>query len=339
MATKSAVDSASLVLAVGKESVLTQRVIANVMVSARKVDANTVRIDIAANNEDAALELTQALSPSLFGELTVVVIAGLDGATDALADLLSSSISEIPENVRIIATHPGGVKGKKLLETLRKGGALEASCAELKGADLQSALVAEFKRHGRKATSEAIQHLQTSVGSGLGDLMAAVSQLCADVEENLIDGEAVARYYEGVSDVMGWQISDDMWNAKPVEVLEKLRWALESDSSSAIPLLIAISNGLRGLIKYASAPAGMSEGELAGLVGVPPWRLKFFRVQKQKWNPEQLAMAARLLTLADRASKGTVYEIGVPGGLSLEHSQTRYHIEKALMAIRPPAQK
>jgi len=339
VATKSGVDSAQLVLAVGKESVLTQRVIATVLAAARKVDPNTVRQDIAANHEDASVELTQALSPSLFGELTVVVISGIDGATDALAELLISSISQIPENVRILATHPGGVKGKKLLDTLRKGGALEATCAELKGADLQSALVAEFKRHGRKATSEAIQQLQTSVGSGLGDLMAAVSQLCADVEENLIDGEAVSRYYEGVSDVMGWQISDDMWNAKPVEVLEKLRWALESDSSSAIPLLIAISNGLRGLIKYASAPAGMSEGELAGLVGVPPWRLKFFRTQKQKWNPEQLAMAARLLTLADRASKGTVYEIGVPGGLSLEHAQSRYQIEKALMAIRPPVQK
>ena len=72
------------------------------------------------------------------------------------------------------------------------------------------------------------------------------------------------------------------------------------------------------------------------MVGVPPWKLRFLRAQKAKWHPDQLAAAARLLALADRSSKGTVYDVAIPGGRSLESSQTLYHMEKEFMAIRAP---
>ncbi len=335
MTKKSATDEARVVLAVGKEQVLVQRVIDGVLNSARKADPQMVRQDIVASNDSAAGDLANALSPSLFGELTVLVVLGIDSATDDVAALLLEAATNVPEHVRLVITHPGGVKGKKLLESIRKAGALEAACGELKSKDLEAALIAEFRKHNRKATSAAITQLQISVGNGLGDLLAAVSQLCADVDGELIDEVAVAQYYEGVVGVMGWDLSDAMWDAKPIELLEKFRWAMANDSNSAVPAVSAISNGLRALIKYASAPANLSENELAPLVGVPPWKLRFLRSQKMKWNPEQLATAARLLSLADRASKGTVYDAAVPGGRSLESSQMQYHIEKELMAVRP----
>ena len=46
--------------------------------------------------------------------------------------------------------------------------------------------------------------------------------------------------------------------------------------------------------------------------------------------------AARLMVLADRASKGTMYQPGVPGGISLEAEQAQYEMEKSLLAMRPP---
>jgi DNA polymerase-3 subunit delta len=335
MAKKSATDEAHVVLAVGKEQVLVQRVIDGMLASARKVDPAMVRQEINAANDSAAGDLVNALSPSLFGELTVLVVQGIDSATDDVAAILLEAVTDIPEHIRIVMTHPGGVKGKKLLEAIRKTGALEAACGELKSKDLEAALVAEFRKYDRKATSAAISQLQASVGSGLGELLAAVSQLCADVDGELIDEVAVAQYYEGVVGVMGWDLSDAMWEAKPVELLEKFRWAMANDSNSAVPAVSAISNGLRALIKYASAPANLSENELAPLVGVPPWKLRFLRSQKMKWHPDQLAMAARLLALADRSSKGTVYDVAIPGGRSLEPAQVQYHIEKELMAVRP----
>ena len=337
MTKKSVPASANLVLAVGKEPILVSQAIEHVMVAARKADPSTVRTDINAESESAAAELAQAFSPSLFGELTVIVLTDLDSATDEVAQVLTSSLEDIPENVRLVVTHPGGVKGKKLLDVVRKAGALEANCAVLKGKELDAAILAEFKKHSRKVTADAVETLHKAVGDTLGDLVAAVSQLCADVEEPIIDGAAVARYYEGVTDVKGWDLSDAMWNAKPVEVLEQLRWALAADSSAAFPIVISITNGLRSLIKYASAPAGMRENDLAGFVGVPPWRLKFLSTQKRKWNPEQLAAATRLLVLADRASKGTTYTAGLPGGQSLDPVQTRYLLEKHFLAVRQPA--
>ena len=62
------------------------------------------------------------------------------------------------------------------------------------------------------------------------------------------------------------------------------------------------------------------------------------RAQKKLWFPDDLAKATRLLALADRASKGTAYEPGISGGVSLERAQTLYEIEKNVLAMRPPRQ-
>jgi DNA polymerase-3 subunit delta len=336
MTKKAVTDQANVVLALGKEAILIRRVIEGVMSSARKVDPGAIRKDISANADSAAGDLANALSPSLFGELTVIVLEGIDSATDDVAAILTATLTNVPEHVRLVLTHPGGVKGKKLVDAIRKVDVLEAACGELKSKDLTAALIAEFRKHDRKATAGAIEALQSAIGSGLGELLAAVSQLCADTEVDIIDEVEVSQYYAGVVGVMGWDLSDAMWNAEPIELLEKFRWAVTNDSSAAVPAVSAISSGLRSLIKYASALANMSENELAALVGVPPWKLRFLRAQKAKWHPDQLAAAARLLALADRSSKGTVYDAAIPGGRSLESAQMFYHIEKEFMAIRAP---
>lgn len=336
LVTKAGLAENKLFLAVGKESVLVSRVIESVINLAKQADPNFIRQEIMADQDEAAGDFANAMSPSLFGELTVLIIIGVDSATDQLAEQITGQLAQVPDHIKLIFTHPGGIKGKRLLESIRKAGAIEANCSELKSKDLEAAVVAEFKKHGRKATSSAIAQLQTSVGTGLGELLSAVSQLCTDIETDLIDEEHVRTYYSGVSDVMGWTLSDAMWNAQPLEVLEQLRWAVQSDSAATVPAIMAISNGLRALVKYAGAPAGLAENELASLVGVPPWKLRLLRNQKNRWTPEQLATAARLLAQADRASKGTSYDSGIPGGKSLESVQSNYKIEKDLMAIRPP---
>lgn len=328
--------ASNLLLAVGKESVLTARFIEGAIAAAKQADPNFVRQEISASSDSAAGDFANAMTPSLFGEITVLVVTGLDGATDELAEQIGQHVTAIPDHIKLVFTHPGGVKGKRLLDIIRKAGALEANCGELKSKDLEAALAAEFKKHGRKVTGSAITKLQISLGSGLGELLSAVSQLCTDIDAEVIDENHVATYYSGVSDVMGWTLSDAMWDAKPLEVLEQLRWSLQGDNASAVPAISAISNGLRALVKYAGAPAGMSEAELASTVGVPPWKLRMLRNQKNRWTPEQLASAAALLAKADRASKGTSYDPAIPGGRSLDSVQSQYLIEKDLMAIRPP---
>lgn len=336
MSTKSAVADARLVLAIGKEQVLVTRVVDSVMRAARSVDPTVSKVEVSAAAESAAGAVADALAPSLFGDATVIVVDSIDEATDALADVLLAAVVDVPTHVRLVLTHPGGVKGKRLVDAVKRAGALEASCAPLKGRDLDAALTAEFARHRRTVAGGAIDALTQSVGTGLGELLAAVSQLCADTADEPVTAATVQTYYEGVADVKGWEVSDAMWGAKPLEVLEQFRWAMSADSGAAPAMLAALSQGLRTLVRYASAPAGLREGDLAAHVGCPPWALKKLAAQKSRWTPEQLAAAARLLALADRAGKGTQYDPAVPGGVSLDAEQSGYEIEKDLLAVRPP---
>ncbi|NBU31601.1 MAG: DNA polymerase III subunit delta [Actinobacteria bacterium] len=337
MAKKDAIGQNRVVLAVGRETALFNQVIARMSTIAQEIDPQFLKVELDLTNlENQVAELGQALAPSLFGEFTLLIVQNISELTEDSTALLLQNLATLPEHLMLVLWHPGGVKGKKALEAIRKTGILEADCAELKNDKLDSALVAEFNKHKRRTTVEALEALRESVGSDLGELLAAISQLCVDIESDPIDAAAVRQYYSGMSDIKSWDISDAMWNAKPKEVLEQFRWAIEQDSASAPAIIAAMAKGLRTLVKFASAPAGMSEAELATHVGVHPFRLRFLRTQKKSWLPEDLAKATRLLAQADRASKGTTYQVGIPGGVSLERAQTLYEIEKNILAMRAP---
>jgi len=339
VAKKNPVDETRAVLAVGKESALVQQVISRMSTNAAGHDPQFIKIEIDLGElENQASDLVQALSPSLFGEFTLLIIQNISEITeDSFAPLLQA-ITDVPEHLMLVLCHPGGVKGKKFLELVRKTGVLEADCGELKNDKLDAALVAEFNKHKRRTTVEAIAALRESVGPNLSELLSAISQLCVDIETDPIDAAAVAQYYSGMSDIKGWDVSDAMWNAKPKEVLEQFRWAIEQDSSASPAIISAMAKGLRTLVRFASASPGMGDSELASYVGVHPFRLRFLRAQKKLWFPDDLARATRLLALADRASKGTAYKPGISGGVSLERAQTFYEIEKNVLAMRPPRQ-
>ena len=337
MAKKGAASGARVILAVGKEVALFQQVVMRASQTAHSINPHFLKVEVDLSDEEStSATVAESLAPSLFGDFTLLIIDSIDNADEQSAELILEAAAQVPEHLVLVLHHPGGVKGKRLLEGLRKLDLAEADCSELKGKDLDAALVAEFNRHKRKTTVEAIEALHHSVGSDLSELLSAISQLCIDIEKDPIDAAAVAQYYSGMSDIKGWDISDAMWNAKPVEVLEQFRWAIEQDSNASPAIMAAMSKGLRTLVKFATAPAGMSDGELASFVGVHPFRLRFLRNQKKMWFPEDLAKAARLLALADRASKGTHYEAGTPGGVSLERTQALYEIEKNFLAVRTP---
>lgn len=339
MAKKSAIDEARVVLAFGKETALVAQVIARMSSSAASRDPQYLKLELdLAEIDNPGAALAEVLAPSLFGDFTLLVVHNISDVDETGAALLLQAIAEAPDHLMLVLCHPGGVKGKKFLEAVRKTGVMEADCGELKNDKLDAALVAEFNKHKRKTTVEAIEALRESVGSNLGELLSAISQLCVDIETDPIDAKAVAQYYSGMADVKGWDVSDAMWSAKPKEVLEQFRWAIEQDSSASPAIISAMAKGLRTLVRFASASTGMSDAELATYVGVHPFRLRFLRAQKKLWFPEDLAKAARLLALADRASKGTSYEAGVTGGVSLERTQTLYEIEKSVLAMRPPKQ-
>ncbi len=337
MAKKDQATTARAVLATGKESALVDQVISRMSVNAHNIDPQYLKLEIDLTElENQTSELATALAPSLFGEFTLLIVRNISELTDESGELIIKTLNALPDHLMLVLCHPGGVKGKRNLEAIRKTGILEADCAELKNEKLDAALAAEFNKHKRRTTVEALEALRESVGTDLSELLSAISQLCVDIETDPIDAAAVHRYYLGRSEIKSWDISDAMWNAKPKEVLEQFRWAIEQDSNSAPAIVAAMAKGLRTLVSFAGAPAGMSDGELASYLGIHPFRIRFLRNQKKLWLPQDLARAAHLLALADRASKGTNYQVGVVGGTSLERTQSLYEIEKNVLAIRPP---
>ena len=327
LSTMSAPPAPHAVLVIGPEQFLAERAIADVVKSARALDADIERREIDLGADGALGDLVEAVSPTLFGGGIVLIASGIESAAPPVVDAVISAITAPEEGVWLVLPHPGGVKGKAALERLRAAGISEVGAEKLKGRAIDDFITKEFVRHKRKATPAAVAALRASVGDDLRALASAAWQLSSDIADGVIDDAEVHAYYEGVAGASGFAVSDSVWNADPTQTLVNLRWALSADPSFGPAVVATVAGSLRSLLRLAGAPAGMGEPELAREVGVPVWKLKTVRGQLRRWTPRQLADAARLLAAADVALKGG------QEGVGLDPVQKRAVLERSLLAI------
>lgn len=323
-----------LTLAIGGEPVLVDRAVASVVAAARTSDPSVQRTVIAAGDDGAAAQLREAAAPNLFGDSGVVVIEGIDAADEALAKALRESIADLPESMHLVITHPGGMKGKALLDELRKAGADEVDCrGPKKGKDTREFLMREFARAKRAVTPDAVTVLYDAVGHDLGLLCSAVSQLCADVEADPIDAAAVGEFFGGVAEVSGFTVADAVWERRVGDALQSLRQAMLTEDAARIGVLMvsSLSNGLRTLVRVGGMPPGTSDADIAREAGVPPWKVTSLRRQWTRWSADQRRLAAAVVALAeaDGAVKG-----GVGGGTSLDPEQKLLALEVLVAGTR-----
>ena len=228
-------------------------------------------------------ELAAMASPSLFGGTRVIVVRRAHELGAELAAELVALIAESGDldDVHLVVTHSGAAnRGKAVLEAARKAGAHEVSAAPLKKfTDRQAFLAGEF-RHGRRSIDEAATRaLLESVGDDVRELASAASQLMSDTE-GVIDLAAVRRYYAGRADVTSFAVADRTVEGRTGEAVELLRHAL---ASGVAPVLVtsALATQLRSLVLVASAPRGLSQGDVARHAGLPPWKVDVVRRQLQ----------------------------------------------------------
>ncbi len=314
-------------LIVGSETVLVQRAVLQVSTAARRADPSVQRSVIAAGSETAVNDLREATAPNLFGDGGVIVLTDVDQADEALGKALRSVIVDLPADTYLVVTHPGGVKGKALLDALRAAGAQEVDCKPVKkGKDTLAFLAQEFAMHKRKVTSDALAALYESIGHDLGLLSGAVSQLVSDVEANPIQMDDVRDYFAGVADISSFTIADAVWQRQYVEALRALRMSmLSSDQGRVGPATIsALATGLRSLVRVGGMPPGASKDAVAKEAGVPPWKVEALRRQWAKWSGDQRRLAASVVALADAdgAMKG-----GIRVGSSLDPEQKLLALE------------
>ncbi|MGI9196358.1 MAG: DNA polymerase III subunit delta, partial [Candidatus Nanopelagicales bacterium] len=316
-----------LTLVVGSEEVLVDRAVADAVAEARERTGQSPEkriVDV--GGDDPAADLAEALSPTLFSEAAVVIIDGIDSLDDAATAILMSAIEDPPEAVAVVALHPGGVKGKKLLTALRAAGAREVACPALKkGRDTQQFLIAEVRRHGRKATPDALRVLYEAIGHDVPMLVAAIGQLCADVEADPIDEAAVGRYFAGIADVQGYRVADAVWERRPVDALRDLRWVAETSGRSSVgpAVTAALASGLRSVAKVQGMPPSASTDDIMRETGMRnAWQADKAKARAKRWRGDRLAAATVRLAALDVAVKG-----GLREGDSLDVDQKLHAME------------
>ncbi|WP_130799876.1 DNA polymerase III subunit delta [Streptomyces otsuchiensis] len=309
---------AAVTVAVGQEELLLDRAVRQVVDAARAADPDTDVRDLAVGTLQAG-GLAEITSPSLFAERKVVVVRqSQDLPADVVKEVKAYLTSPV-EDISLVLLHPGGAKGKGLLDAARKAGAREVACPKMtKPADRLAFVRNEFRAAGRSATPAACQALVDAIGSDLRELASACSQLAADIE-GTIDEAVVARYYTGRAEASSFTVADRAVEGRTAEALEALRWSL---STGVAPVLVssALAQGVRAIGKLASAPPRMSPGELARELGMPPWKIDRVRQQLRGWTPDGVATAVRAVAQADAAVKG--------GG-----DDPAYALEKAVVTI------
>jgi len=285
----------------GGESVLADRALA---------EALSLRADFERTVLDGSgLELGrygEAVAPSLFADKRVVVIKDLQDVVSEVQEEIESLFDHIDVNLHLIFIHKGGVKGKGLLDKIKKLKPDIVTCEPMKKAsDKEEFVRQEFSRHGRKISSGAVTALVDATGSDMRELAAACSQISFDTNAGkaVIDEDDIAKYYQGRIEATGFDVADATLAGNPTAALIALRNALDS-GTDPIMIVSALTSSIRTLAKVSGAPRNANAFQLAGLLGLAPWQIDKARRQLSKWSPALIAFSVQELSKADVAIKG-----------------------------------
>lgn len=288
---------APVVLVSGPESLLAERAVERIHQAMGKGVALTT-LDAGAYSSGA---LMAAASPSLFDEPGLVVVRGAETMNDEfLKDSLAYVQNPDPEVVVVIC-HGGAVRGKKLIDTLRKANTPEYTCpAVKKDAELVDFVRGEFERAERPIQAAVARQLFEAVGADIAELAAASQQLMNDVE-GTVDQEAVTRYYGSRVNATAFAVADAAVVGDTSRAVSLARHAL-SAGVDPVPLNAALAAKLRTLAKV-----GASRGRRLDPtrdLGVPPWQVDRARRDLRHWTADTLGQAIEIVAAADADIKG-----------------------------------
>ncbi|MCL2490338.1 MAG: DNA polymerase III subunit delta [Propionibacteriaceae bacterium] len=301
-------------LIVGAEGLLVDRTINERIQAARRERPSAETVDLSPA-EIADGRLAEVVGGSLFAESSIVVLRDLTALPPDQADLLVATAVHPGDDLCLTMAHPGGVKGKALLDRLGKGRVARVSVESVKPWDMPQFVVAEGRRRKMRIDMATATALVDAVGADLYALSAAVSQLASDWPGDTLTPDVVNRYFSGRSEVSGFAVADAVMAGQSQQALGLLRWALEAGTG---PLLItsALAGALRNQGRYLDLAAQrLSKGEIASVLKVWPKKVDAIAAQSRVWTADRVAEAIGAVARADAEVKGA----GTDPGYALEH--------------------
>ena len=304
-------------LILGSEGALSDRAINKLSLELKESKCEITNLFAA---ETIVGDIADALAPSLFSERRALILRDLQDLPEENKDEITRYLTSPDETMTVVFVHKGGVKGKALLDAIKKVKPEIISCEPLKKEAEKEGFVKElFLDIGRKATSGAVSALVGALGSDMRELQAAVSQIAADAPAGVIDEVMIDKFHQGRVETTGFDVADATLDGDLSAALIALRSALET-GTDPVMITSAIASSLRSLAKVSGANRGTKSFELAGQLGMAPWQIDKARRQLHRWSPGAMADAVGAIAQADAEVKGAA-------------SDPIYALEKAVTRI------
>ncbi|MFB9686908.1 DNA polymerase III subunit delta [Amycolatopsis plumensis] len=308
--TAQATAPAPLQLVLGEEELLIERAVRETLAAARATDptAELTRVRV---SDLTAPELAELVSPSLFSEGRVIVLESAQDISQELADAVAAYLKDPADGVVLVVVHTGGGRskaGKTLPAALKKAGAEVTECPKLtKPAEREQFVRHEVRRVGGKIDPAGVAALLDAVGSDLRELSSAATQLVADTD-GAVDADAVRRYHRGRADVTGFAVAEKAVSGDRAAALESLRWAMQLGVPHVL-VADALADAVRTIARVSGAGRG-NPNQLAGELGMPPWKIRKAQGQSRGWNADGLATAMRVVARLNAEVKGVAADPG-----------------------------
>jgi DNA polymerase-3 subunit delta len=293
---------APIVLVSGTESFLAERAIRQLRDFLKLEDPSIEVSDIQADSY-APGELLTLASPSLFNEPRLIRVSSVEKTSDTFLEEILDYIKNPADDTYVILRHGGGVRGKKLLDTLRSGvgGAVEVVCTELKKDTEKYEFASnEFKVAGKRVTASALRALVAAFSDDLAEMSAACQQLISDATAEITE-TTVDRYYGGRIETNAFKVADAAIAGRNGEALITLRHALAS-GADPVPIVAAFASKIRTMAKLHGVRGG--SGQLASQFGLAPWQVERAQRDLRGWSDEGMARTIEVLAETDAAIKG-----------------------------------
>ena len=288
-------------LLLGSESALADRALSKITAELREEKAEITTLFA---GDVSVGEISDALSPSLFSERRALILRDLQDLVEDAKIEITRYLDQIDPTLTLVLVHKGGVKGKALLDQIKKAKPELIACDSLKKESEKEDFVKNlFLDLGRKASPAAISALVNATGTDLRELSASVSQLAADSPAGVIDESHVNKYHQGKIETTGFDVADKVIDGNFAESLLTLRHALTT-GTDPVMITSAIASSLRGIAKVSGTNRAQKSFELAGELGMAPWQIDKARRQLNGWNANTLTAAVEAIAKCDAAVKG-----------------------------------
>ncbi|MEI9906990.1 MAG: DNA polymerase III subunit delta [Actinomycetota bacterium] len=294
----------SLLLIIGAETALADRALSKVLEELREEKAEITNIF---GGEAEVGDIAEAVAPSLFSEKRALIIRDLQDLPTECQNEITSYLADVDPTMSVVFVHKGGIKGKAIVDQIKKAKADVISCDVLKkDSEKQDFIRNLFLDLGRKATPGAVTALLSALGNDMRELSAACSQIASDTV-GLIDEEVINRYHQGRIETTGFDVASAALDGDLSQALLALRSAIAT-GTDPVMVTSAMASALRGLAKVSGTNSGSKSFELAGPLGMAPWQIDKARRQLNSWSPQGISKAVQAVALADAQVKGAAVD-------------------------------